>query len=72
MVWGELRRYAGCPVAHVPDDVGMWLTWYSWRTRWNASPVSERILTIERLDPRYYDVMDLIDATLGKKKPNGE
>ncbi len=45
----------------------MWLEWYHWLERWHLTPVSLGVLTYERLDPRYFDVMRLISETLGKK-----
>ncbi len=68
---GRAVRFDGCPISHIdPESVGMWLDLYHWLSEWQLTPVSMGVVTMDRLDPRYFDVMRLISTAL-KPKPNG-
>ena len=58
---GRIMRFDGCPVHHTSTaEIGMWLESFIWLERWHMTPVSMGLVSHDRLDPRYFDVMRLI------------
>lgn len=62
-VYGRMVRFEGCPISHIKaEEIGVWLEAYVWLDRWHLTPMSMGVLTVDRLDPRYFDVMRFIST----------
>lgn len=48
-----------------PDAVtGMYLNGYRWLNKWGKTPVDLGLVPPGRIDPRWYEAMETIDAAL--------
>jgi len=54
-------KLPGCPLVHKDVDTQMWVGLYNWRKNFGTSPITEGVVNANRLDPRYFDVMELIE-----------
>lgn len=61
---GEMICFDGCPVTHLDGESGMWLSCYRWLNVWHQGPMQRWGIGPERLDPRFEEIMELIDATM--------
>jgi hypothetical protein len=61
--------FVGCPAKHLADgETSMWLGLYRWLSRHHKTPADMGV-PIHRMDPRYFDAMDMVDWALGHYKP---
>lgn len=58
--------FDGCPARHIDDpDIGMWISMYKWLNVHGKMP-SDFGIPIKRLDPRYFEAMDLVEWAVDK------
>lgn len=60
--WTEETHYAPTGKQSNDNSLSMWLSLYGWLDNWHTTPM-QMGLPIEKLDPRFFEAMELIRDT---------
>jgi hypothetical protein len=65
---GRKVRYDGCPASHITPDVMAWFDQYAWFDWTKQTPVQMGLLSIDELDPRWFEAMRAIRSEVMRRQ----